>query len=119
MIKTLVSAQIKLSFPKLKLGKELFVSVMASVPVQPLASVTVTENVPPLVGEIVGVVAPVFQLYPVKVPGFKTVGEPGQVVRFGPRLGTGSGAIVRLVEAEPEQPVMLVTVTEYMPEVVG
>ncbi len=90
-------------------------------PVQPLLSVTVTEYVPTVPVLIELVVAPVLHAYvygPVPLDAFavRTPVAPGHTVSFG-TLTVGFGRFTSIPEPDPVQPLLSVTVTEYVPTV--
>ncbi len=90
-------------------------------PVQPLLSVTVTEYVPTVLVLIELVVAPVLHAYvygPVPLDAFaiRVPVAPGHTVSFG-TVTVGFGRFTKAPEPDPVQPLLSVTVTEYVPTV--
>jgi hypothetical protein len=101
-------------------GLEFIVTSCASLPVQPLASVTVTVYVFPAATVMLAAVEPVFHEYPAMPAGaFNWVLVPWQNAKLPVMFGTGNALTTRTAFVEAVHPKAFVTVTVYVPEVPG
>ncbi len=109
------------SFGTLTVGFGKFTNAPDPDPVQPLLSVTVTEYVPTVLVLIELVVAPVLHAYvygpvPPDALAFNGPVAPVHTVSFA-TVTVGFGRFTSIPEPDPVQPLLSVTVTEYVPGV--